>query len=120
MNNKYHKEAEVLYGNTAQYQEYIKRNKSSEELNDSGHKLMEILKEFSSLINESDDIICQQVEVLKNFITNNFYTCDDNILLGLSDLYINDERFKNNIDKVGGEGTAVFVSKSIKKYLSNK
>jgi len=31
-------------------------------------------------------------------------------------LYVTDERFRENIDKAGGEGTAAFVSKAIAAY----
>lgn len=50
---------------------------------------------------------------LQNFITENYYTCTDEILKGLGEMYVFDERFKNNIDKAGGIGTAEFTSKAI-------
>ena len=31
-------------------------------------------------------------------------------------MYVADERFRENIDKAGGEGTAAFVSKAIAVY----
>lgn len=60
-----------------------------------------------------------QVEKLKHFITENMYTCTDEILAGLGQMYVADERFKKNIDK-HDEGTAAYVSKSIKCYLNQK
>lgn len=62
---------------------------------------------------------CMQIENLKQFITENTYTCTDEILAGLGQMYVADERFKKNIDK-HGEGTAAYVSKSIKCYLNQK
>ena len=53
------------------------------------------------------------VKKLQDYITTNFYHCTDDILAGLGQMYICDERFKNNIDK-NGEGTAEFVSEAIK------
>ena len=38
------------------------------------------------------------------------------VLLSLADMYINDERFRKNIDK-HGDGLAEFMSASIKNYL---
>ena len=35
-------------------------------------------------------------------------------------MYVNDERFKHNIDKAGGEGTAEFVNQAIAFYCSNE
>ena len=55
---------------------------------------------------------------LQNYITKNYYTCTNEILAGLSQIYVNDERFKNNIDKNGG-GTAEFTSLAIKIYCAN-
>lgn len=46
---------------------------------------------------------------VQSFITENYYTCTKEILSGLSQMYVDDERFKHNIDQVGGEGTAEFV-----------
>lgn len=37
----------------------------------------------------------------------------DEILKGLGEMYVSDERFKNNIDKAGGIGTAEFTAKAI-------
>ena len=41
--------------------------------------------------------------------------CTNEILAGLGQMYVCDERFKNNIDK-NGEGTAEFVTEAIKIY----
>ena len=57
-----------------------------------------------------------QVEKLKQFITENMYTCTNEILAGLGQMYVADERFKKNIDK-HGEGTAEYVSECIKSYV---
>ena len=56
------------------------------------------------------------VKEIQSFITENYYTCTDEILKGLGQMYVFDERMKANIDKVGGEGTAEFVSKAIELY----
>ena len=55
------------------------------------------------------------VKKLQDYITANFYHCTDDILAGLGQMYVCDERFKNNIDK-NSEGTAEFVSEAIKIY----
>ena len=57
------------------------------------------------------------VKELQNYITENYYTCTNEILAGLGQMYIADERFKNNIDK-HAVGTAEFISKAIKVYCS--
>ena len=55
------------------------------------------------------------VKELQNYITENYYTCTKEILAGLGQMYVADERFKTNIDK-NGDGTAEFVSKAIEIY----
>lgn len=52
---------------------------------------------------------------LQTHITANYYTCTDEILAGLGQMYAVDERFRNNIDKYG-VGTAEFASEAIAFY----
>ena len=56
------------------------------------------------------------VRGLQAYITENFYTCTDEILAGLGQMYTADERFRANIDR-HGDGTAAFVSAAIKAHL---
>lgn len=56
-----------------------------------------------------------QVEKLKQFITENMYTCTDEILAGLGQMYVADERFTKNIDK-HGDGTAEYIGECINSY----
>ena len=49
---------------------------------------------------------------LQDFITENYYTCTDEILAGLGNINACNERFKKNIDKYGAE-TAQFASEAI-------
>ncbi len=55
------------------------------------------------------------VKTLQNHITENYYTCTNKILAGLGQLYVADERFKNNIDK-HASGTAKFICQAIEVY----
>ena len=55
------------------------------------------------------------VAKLQAHITENYYTCTDEILAGLGKMYVADERFKKNIDKYG-DGTAEFASEAIAVY----
>ena len=54
---------------------------------------------------------------LKDYITENYYTCTNQILAGLGEMYVADERFKANID-THAQGTAEFVSKAIEIYCN--
>ena len=52
---------------------------------------------------------------LQSHITQNYYTCTNEILAGLGQMYVLDERFQKNIDAYG-TGTAQFVQKAIAIY----
>ena len=53
---------------------------------------------------------------LQQFITDHFYTCTPEILAGLGQMDVADDRFRKNIDMAGGEGTADFVAQAIAAY----
>ncbi len=55
---------------------------------------------------------------LQNYITDNYYTCTNDVFAGLGRMYVLDERFKNNID-TNSEDTAEFVKKAIEFYCKN-
>ena len=65
-----------------------------------------------------DEKVQEKIKLLKEFITENYYTCTNEILYLLGQMYVNDERFKKNIDNAGGEGTAKFVYEAISVYCS--
>ena len=65
---------------------------------------------------DSDNAVALAVK-LQQYITDNFYTCTKDILSGLGEMYVLDERFKANIDK-HGNGTAEYIRSAIKTYCS--
>ena len=77
--------------------------------------MMNIFAELGALrqLSPSDRSVQEKIIALQKFITDNYYTCTDKILDELGKMYVDDERFKRNIDKAGGEGTAEFVKKAI-------
>ena len=60
------------------------------------------------------------VAELQQFITDHYYTCTREILCGLGEMYSADERFAQNIDNAGGEGTAAFATNAIRIFCNNK
>ena len=52
---------------------------------------------------------------MQTHITENYYTCTKEILFGLGQMYVADERFKQNID-ANGSGVAEFTAEAIKAY----
>ena len=119
MNHQYAKEVRERWGDTAAYKESAQRtaNYTATDWNDLSAGMDAIMAGFAELKNEGaapyDESARLQVERLKGFITDRMYTCTDEILSGLGQMYVADERFTENIDK-HGEGTAAYVSECIK------
>lgn len=112
------KEVKEKWGNTAAYREFAEKDAAKEpgSRQSDTDALMEQFVRFGSLKNLSPDSpeVTGQVKALQQFITDRFYTCTDEILAGLGEMYVADERFRNNIDRAGGEGTAEFVACAIR------
>ena len=117
----YDTEARSRWGNTDAYREHEQKttNYTKEKWTEANDGLMAIFAEFAACKENgasADSAEAQAlVAELQAHITENYYTCADEILAGLGKMYIADERFKNNIDK-HGEGTAEFASEAIAAY----
>ena len=121
----YETEARERYGNTAAYKEHQQniKNYTKEKWAEANDGLMAIFAEFaackdsgaSACSNEAQALVAK----LQAHITANYYTCTDEILAGLGQMYVADERFKKNINKYG-EGTAEFAAKGIRIYVEKK
>ena len=116
--NNYSNEAKERWGNTDAYVEHTEKTKNytKEKWEEANNGLLSVFAEFSTLKNngitpDSAESIAL-VKKLQSHITENYYTCTDEILSGLGKMYVSDERFKKNIDKFG-VGTAEFVSNAI-------
>ncbi|MGL4949462.1 MAG: TipAS antibiotic-recognition domain-containing protein [Anaeroplasmataceae bacterium] len=123
---EYEKKAKDLWGDTDAYKESEKKlkNRTDKENSEIHQGMMNLFVEFGNLlknnIKTNSNETNEQVIKLQNYITSNYYNCTDEILLGLSDIYKEDEEFTNNIDKAGGIGTALYTSNSIKEFFSKK
>ena len=125
MNDLYSTEARSRWGDTDAYreQEQKTQNYTKEKWAEANEGLMAIFAEFAAckVSGASADSAEAQALVakLQAHITANYYTCTDEILAGLGQMYVADERFKKNIDKYG-EGTAKFAAEGIRIYVENK
>lgn len=107
----YAAEAKARWGDTAAYREYETRPRQP----GAEDRLMAIFADFGAL-RDGDPASAEaqaKVKTLQDCISANYYTCTDEILFGLGQMYAADERFRANIDAAGGEGTAAFVQKAI-------
>lgn len=112
----YAAEAKAKWGKTEAYQEYEK--KSSGKDAQYGDALMAIFAEIGAVrhLDPASEEVQALVSKIQNHITAHFYNCTKPILAGLGQMYVSDQRFRENIDRAGGEGCAEFVAKAIEIY----
>ena len=119
---KYKAEVMAKWGNTKAYQEYAQKDIAGEEVgyDKSANELMAIFSELGGLKHLTPDSheVQKKISELQKFITDHYYVCTNEILKGLGQMYVDDERFRKNIDRAGGDGTAEFVSRAISVYCS--
>ena len=108
---KYKAEAEQKWGGTDAYKEHSERTAdySKQKWDDLACEMDGIMAEFASCMKkgETPDSLEAQtlVKALQKHITENYYHCTNEILAGLGQMYVADERFRKNIDK-HADGTA--------------
>lgn len=119
--DKYAKEAKEKWGNTDAYKESEEKcasysNSKFDELNMDADT---IFAEFARCKVDGFSPESEQAQSLvskwQSFVTDNYYNCTKEILAGLGQMYVADERFKENLDK-HGNGTAEYISKAISSY----
>lgn len=119
--NNYDIEVKQRWGNTEAYKEHTEKTANYTEskwqkVNDALDTVLVKFTECNKSGHAVDSDEAQTlVKELQAYITENYYTCTNEILAGLGQMYVADERFKNNIDKQES-GTAEFISKAIKVY----
>ena len=117
----YKMEVQERWGKTDAYKEYVEKteNYSKKKRSSLVADMDIILGEFALCMKKGFAPSAEQsqnlVKKLQNHITENYYTCTNEILAGLGQMYVADERFRNNIDK-HEEGPAEFISKAIAIY----
>ena len=125
MDKNYSTEAQEHWGNTDAYREHEGKTKnySKEKWAEINDGLMAIFAEFAE--RKNNGLVTNSSEAqslvgkLQEYITQNYYTCTNEILAGLGQMYVADERFKESIDKYG-EGTAEFASEAIAVFCQEK
>ena len=118
---KHKAEAKEKWGKTDAYKEHKEKTKdySKDKWNSLAAGMDEIMAAFGASMkngaapdsSEAQDL----VKSLQRHITENYYNCTNEILYGLGQMYVADDRFRANIDK-HGDGTAAFIREAIKIY----
>ena len=118
---KYKSEVKDKWGETEAYSEYTQKAKdySAQKVRDLGEGMNSIMAEFAEHLKIGYEPCGNEVQLLvkklQSYITENFYTCNCEILAGLGQMYVADERFRKNIDRYA-EGNAAFIKEAIEIY----
>ena len=116
---KYAKEVKERWGDTDAYAESQKKTQSysKDQWKEITKETEDIFKAFADNRDKSPSSqeVQQLVKRWQDFITKRYYQCTDEILQGLGLMYVNDDRFKENIDQ-NGVGTAKLMSEAIAIY----
>ena len=119
--DKYKEEVKEKWGNTDAFKEYSEKmkNYSKDKQSSLTDEMNNLFGEFSACMKNSlkpdSENVQNLVKRLQNHISDNYYHCTPDILASLGQMYVYDERFRENIDK-NGVGTAEFVSAAITAY----
>ena len=118
---KYKAEAQEKWGKTDAYRQHAEKTAdySEQKWNSLSDETDRIMAEFAlcmkSGVAPDSDEAQGLVKTLQQHITENFYRCTDEILSGLGQMYVADERFKKNIDR-HADGTAAFICEAVSAY----
>ena len=119
---QYKAEAREKWGSTREYQEYEQKEKAGLHSDLASRQFMQLFAEAGALRQQdpSSAAVQEKIHAIRVFITDHYYTCSPEILEQLGEMYVEDERFRTNIDRAGGEGTAAFVRQAIRIYCKNR
>ena len=122
--DEYSKRAKEQWGQTSEFKEFEEKTKNWKKDDEAtaANEFMQLFVEFGQMkeTNPADEQVQLQVRKLQDYITNHFYTCSDKILCGLGRMYAGGGELTENIDNVGGTGTAEFASKAIDIFYMSK
>lgn len=117
---EYTRQAKQQWGATSAYKEFEQKtaHQTAQEAANMGSRLMEILAVFGGMQHKSPaaPAVQTQVKALQAFITEHYYTCTKEIFAQLGQIYGAGGAFTENINAVGGPGTAEFAAKAIEVY----
>ncbi len=118
--DEYARQAKEQWGNTSEYKEFAEKSKNR---TDKENKLL--VDRFMLLFKEAGEMrdtdpaspeAQDLVKRIQDYITENMYSCSNQILSALGKMYSGGGDFTKNIDEVGGEGTGEFVDQAIQIY----
>ena len=119
--NQNQDEVKARWGDTAAYGEYAAKTKDygKQQWDSLAAGLDSMMADFAAYMQAGNAPTSAEaqtlVKTLQDYITTQCYHCTDEILYGLGQMYVADERFKANIDR-HADGTAEFIRDAITVY----
>ena len=116
----YAAQAKANWGSTDAYKEFEgkTRGQTPAQQKATADALMDIFAEMGRIRHLSP--ACGEAQALvaklQRFITEHYYTCTPQILLGLGQMYIAGDAMTENIARAGGVGTAAFAHQAIEQF----
>lgn len=121
--DQYAEEVKQRWQKTDAYREYQTKTKAytADDWKKANSRLSEQFKRFSRLVGTAanNPAVQNEAENLKLVITEEYYTCTDEILASLAEMYVDDERFRRSINEFG-EGTAELIREAVRIYCRNQ
>ena len=115
----YAQEAKERWGHTDAYKESARRTAgyTKEDWAMVQAEQEEIFRGFAALVGQDPvgDAVRAQVSKWRDMIGARFYACSDEMLAGLGEMYLADERFRKNLDAYGA-GTAALMSEAMRRF----
>lgn len=122
--DEYVRRAKEAWGKTEAYRQFEEkqRSRTPDDEQRLEKALMELLGRFGAVREATPDSARVQalVQELRDFITLHFYECTLPILRGLGKMYAGGGSMTENIDAVGGAGTAAFINAAIEACCNAK
>lgn len=128
LQEKYREEVLERWGSTESFKEYdtifsLKARRLQNEKLEGFFLTAQITFEKLALY-ENKSPSCREVQHIvkewKEYISNHFYKCDEQMLSHLGQLYITDERFSSYINRFGNGNLASFFNKAIQIFCSRQ
>ena len=114
----YAREAKARWGHTDAWKESQARGKTREQECSDADGLMDIFRRLgqyrdgSPAVPEAQTLIAE----LQRYISDHYYNCTNQILMGLGQMYAAGDEMNENIDRAGGPGTGDFARRAIEIY----
>ena len=118
--DEYSTQAETLYGKTDAWQEYQQKSKGRSKGQEQalGEGILELFTKLGAMkeMSPGSSEVQSWVRELQAYITEHFYNCTPQILMGLGEMYAGGGSMTENIDAAGGKGTGEFAREAIRHY----